>query len=101
MPSVGRSKVLSNEHVTQVASAAGALDLRSLTVGVRYSIDGAGNLLIKRRPATTSIELVEGPIEFSIAPPADIYTFPIKIVVLSGEGPFRAFPFDYVSLLRR
>ena len=37
MASVGSGEVLSYEYVTQVASAAGALDLDSLTVGVRNS----------------------------------------------------------------
>ena len=35
MPSVSRGKEFSSEYVAQMAAAVGALDLRSLTVGVR------------------------------------------------------------------
>ena len=101
MPSVGGGKALSRKHVTQMAAAAGALDLGSHTVGVRQPVDGSRHLLIEGWPATMSVKLVIGSIKLSIAPPADIHTFLIGVVVLPRERPFRALSFDYVSLLRR
>ena len=100
MASVRRGKAFPYEYVAQMAAAVGALDLRPMTVGVRQALHGSWYLLIESRPATTSVKLVIGSIELGIAPPADIETFLIKVVVFSREGLFRALSFDYESLLR-
>jgi hypothetical protein len=47
-----------------------------------------------------SVELVIGSIKLCVAPPADIDTFLIKVVVPPREGALRSPPLDYVSLLR-
>ena len=101
MPGVGGRKALPKENVAQMAAAAGALDLYSLTVRIRKSFDGPGYLLIERRPAATSVELIQGSIQFGVAPPADISAFLIKVIVLSGKRPLRTLSFNHVPLLRR
>ena len=47
MSGVGGGQVLSNKHVTQMATAVGTLDFGSRSVLFRLSVDGSRNLLIK------------------------------------------------------
>ena len=63
MPRVPRRQSLPLEDVAQMAPAASTLDLYALAVRVGESTDGSRNLLVKRRPAATSVELVVRPIE--------------------------------------
>ena len=58
MARVPLREALAEKHVAQVAAAAGALNLDSLTVGVGQSIHGSRYLLVKRGPATAGIELI-------------------------------------------
>ena len=95
------SQTFSKKHVTQMTATARTLDFDTLAIKIRQSSHGSLNLLVECRPTTVSIEFGVGSVQLRVAPPTDIDTVLIKIVVLSSEWPFGAFSFDYVPLVRR
>ena len=101
MTTVGSGKAFSNEYVAQMAAAVHALYLRPLTIRIWQVVHGSWYLLIKGRPATMSIKLVDRAIKLGVTSTANIDAFLIKVVVLTSEGRLGSLRFDYVSLFRR
>jgi hypothetical protein len=95
MPRVPGGEPLSLEHVTQVGSAAGALNLRTLTVRVGHATNGPRNLLIEGGPATVRVELVLRTVERRAAPLAFVRPGFEVAFILARKRRFRTLPDDH------
>lgn len=87
--------------MAEVSAAVGAHDFYPFhaerIVGVAN--DGAGNFVVKRRPAAATVELVGRLVERCVAAAADVGAGGFVIPVFASEGAFGAFLSDDVLFL--
>ena len=90
MTGVRFCKMFSHEYVTEVTVAVGARNLDPHTVRVGFIDHRSRYLFVERGPAAMGVELVHGPVEFSVALPANISARIIKVVIHACERVFGA-----------
>ena len=94
-------KTLAFKHVTEVAAAVGAHDFYPFHAEriVHVPDDGAGNFVVKRRPAAAAVELVRRTVKWRVAAPANESPGGFMVPIFAGEGAFGAFLGDDVLFL--
>src|ERR1700689_2765970 len=83
-----------------MCATVGALDLCPLSVCVRNPLDRARYLVIEGGPPAPRVELVFGPIEGCLAPPADVRPWLEVALVLAREWHLRSLVNDYPFFFR-
>jgi len=90
MPSVSGGQSLALEHMTEMATTAGALDLHSLAVRIGHALHGPRNLLVERRPTAVRLKLAVRSVERGAALLAGVGAGFEVPVVLARERHLRA-----------
>lgn len=101
MAGVLLSEALASENMAEMSSTVVAQNFNPASVGIRFTTHGARDFIVESRPAAAGVEFVLRAVEWRFAAAADVGTFGKVLVVLAGEGIFRAFVHDDVLLLWR
>ena len=96
MAGVSMRQALAGEDVAQVRAAGGAGYLRPVPVGIGRAAHRACYLLVKARPTASGMEFIRRPVEWCIAPSAQVHAVFEQPVVFPAEGRLGPLVQDYV-----